>query len=185
LAPIGSQTSLMRIEPSISFFLSAAALEIWQEDGTIRFPERCCVCDQPATVFLPLTGSASLFRRRKGGLLGHIRVPHCQDHGTGETSKLIMQIGDWGPGAKRVTLDGPSRSFLAETAALNSQGDCVPPWRAFPDYGPESGGWRQGNGELWMSDAWSPFWSGLSDAGRVDYLARWGASPEWRERLLV
>jgi hypothetical protein len=174
----------MRIDPSVSFFLSAEVLESWQKDGTIRFPKTCCVCGQPATVSLPLTGSTSLFRRQKGGS-GHIRVPHCQDHGTGKASNVNVQIGDWGPGAKRVTLAGPSRNFLAETAALNSQGDCVPPWRAFPEYGPESGGWRQGNGELWMSDAWSPFWAGLSEAGRQDYLARWEASPEWRERLLV
>jgi hypothetical protein len=167
-----------------SFFLSALALDHWEREETIRFPDECCVCGAPAANHLP--------SREPSGFLGrwkrtstNLRVPHCSEHGREKEARLLIQTTPWGPGALLVTLLGLNPRFIEKTASLNSEGDPVPPWRAFPGYGPESGGWRQGNGEVWMNEVWSPFWSALPKREREEFLARWQASSEWRDRVVI
>jgi hypothetical protein len=167
-----------------SFFLSAPALDQWEREGTIRFPDECCVCSEPAVNDLP-TKEASGFLGRWKRTSTALRVPHCSEHGREKEARLLVQVTPWGAGAHQVTLTGLNPRFLEETAALNSEGDVVPPWKAFPEYGPESGGWRQSSGEIWMNEVWSPFWSALPKEVREEYLARWQASAEWRDRLVL
>jgi hypothetical protein len=57
----------------------------------------------------------------------------------------------------------------------------APPWEAFPE-APSSLRWRMGAGEDYL-DKWLPFWRGLPEKIRRDYLTRHPPSAEWREWL--
>ncbi|MET0390758.1 MAG: hypothetical protein ABW321_32595 [Polyangiales bacterium] len=59
----------------------------------------------------------------------------------------------------------------------------APPWITYPHSEPEWGGWRQGVSEVWLHQVWLPFWRGLSEAERGEYLTRWPPDDTWRERL--
>ena len=63
--------------------------------------------------------------------------------------------------------------------------ELAPPWIEYPDRPPWWGGWRQGESEHWLHNAWLPFWKALSEEGRSQYIDRWQPSPEWKEYLLV
>lgn len=62
---------------------------------------------------------------------------------------------------------------------LDSNGDLVPPWAQFPDYGAGSIGWRMGAGEDWMG-LWAVFLEGLGEGfdARLAYLKRHPPAPE-------
>jgi hypothetical protein len=60
-----------------------------------------------------------------------------------------------------------------------------PPWLKFKGAEPMWSGWRQGNGEDWLVRLWLPFWRGLSEAGRDEYLRRWPPpDSDWYAQLL-
>ena len=63
--------------------------------------------------------------------------------------------------------------------------DHKPPWVVFPHITPQdlSAHLTQGTAEQWFDHDWRPFWSGLSDDSKAQYLEHWHASPEWREAL--
>lgn len=57
-----------------------------------------------------------------------------------------------------------------------------PPWEAFPRIkDPDTLGSLQGDIEYWWNGYWSPYWDGLTDQQRTDYLTTVGASREWIE----
>jgi hypothetical protein len=77
----------------------------------------------------------------------------------------------------------PSPEFLKDAKRLCEAGDHLPPWRAFPEYAPETSGWRQGPGEYWLHSSWLPFWLRLDAEARSGYLARWPPPAAWAESL--
>lgn len=161
------------------FFLSLPSLERWRTERSLAFPPGCCVCRQEANHYLPACiDKGWLGLRGKERILE--RIPHCERHGDGGEARLIATIDFWGEAICHVSLIGLNGTFLSETAQLNQTGEVPPPWRAFPEYSPVSGGWRQGNGEYWMARVWSPFWNGLPEAERALYLEHWAAPDEWR-----
>lgn len=163
----------------VDFFLGLQSLEHWRNERSLAFPPGCCVCLQEADRYLPSCTDKGWL-----GLLGKERIleriPHCERHGDGDEAKLIATVDSWGEAVCHVSLIGLNATFLSETAMLNQTGEVPPPWRAFPEYSPVSGGWRQGNGEYWMGRVWSPFWNGLPETERALYLERWAAPAEWR-----
>jgi len=167
----------------VEFFLGLQPLERWRAERTLSFPPGCCVCLKESTRFLPACASRGWL-----GLRGRERllegVPHCERHGSGDEAQLLATVDCWSAMVCRISLIGLNGEFLAEVANLNAAGDVPPPWRAFPEYSPFSSGWRQGNGEYWMGQVWHPFWTGLSQAERADYLERWAAPAEWLARLV-
>jgi len=70
-----------------------------------------------------------------------------------------------------------------EPAKVHRQGDelIAPPWEAFPEE-PTSLRWRMGAGEDYL-DRWMPFWRGLPDSVRRDYLIGHPPPAAWREWL--
>lgn len=164
----------------VDFFPSLPSLKRWRTEKSLAFPPHCCVCLREANRYLPA-------RIDKGwlGLRGKERIletiPHCERHGSGDEARLFATLDAWSEDVCHVSLIGLNGTFLSETAKLNQVGEVPPPWRAFPEYTPASGGWRQGNGEYWMARVWHPFWSGLTEVERTHYLDRWAASAEWRE----
>lgn len=96
-----------------------------------------------------------------------------------------MSVDGWRREATYAAVIGLNRRFLEATVPLNRPGDMFPPWRVFPEYSPETSGWRQGDGEYWWHAAWAPFWSNLTPVDKQLYLARWGASQDWVERLTL
>lgn len=164
------------------FFLGLQSLERWQNERSLAFPPGCCVCLQEANRYLPACiDKGWLGLRGKERILE--RTPHCERHGDGDEARLIATVDFWGEAICHVSLIGLNETFLSETAELNQTGEVPPPWRAFPEYSPVSGGWRQGNGEYWMARVWSPFWNGLPEAERTLYLERWAVPSEWRAWL--
>ena len=162
----------------ISFVPSAAAGRRWLTTRVIAFPERCVACGAPAEAF------ARRARRRlfRADELELERIPHCRHHAV--LGPLVMfwtlRLGEdhyW-------TIVAPDAGVLGELLAVDALQDLLPPWCAFPQTEPWSGAWRQGHGEHWRNVGWSPFWRGLDDAERRDYLQRWRGSPDWREALL-
>lgn len=163
----------------VDFFLGLPALERWRAERTLTFPPGCCVCLEEASQYRPAYAKpAWLGLRGKERILE--RVPHCEPHGSEEEARLIAVVDCWGAVVCRVSLIGLNGAFLAETAKHNQVGEVPPPWQAFPEYGPASSGWRQGNGEYWMGQVWRPFWTSLPETGRAQYLNRWSAPADWR-----
>jgi hypothetical protein len=62
---------------------------------------------------------------------------------------------------------------------------CEPPWVVFPFIEPEGlgGHLNQGVAEPWFEQCWGPFWNGLSDEQKREYLDHWNATPEWRDAI--
>jgi hypothetical protein len=42
---------------------------------------------------------------------------------------------------------------------------------------------KQGIAEPWFDQAWRPFWNGLTDEQKQQYLDHWRASPQWRDAI--
>jgi hypothetical protein len=153
-------------------FLSKETTELWNESRTLRFAGACCVCREPATRYLPtVEAHGLLFPKLRPGALATC-VPHCDAHATQDHALLLVSVDRWNEAATHVAIVGLNRAFIEEARDLNRQGDPFPPWRAFPDYSPETSGWRQGTGEYWWHSAWRPFWSKLTSAERQEYLRR-------------
>jgi len=136
-------------------------------------PGRCVACGAPAQEQLPLLRARLL---RPAQVLLE-QVPHCRRHAAvGPTfwfeSTPIGADQLW-------EIAAPSPEVLADIVARASEGDRLPPWRAFPALSPESSGWRQGDGEAWLHIAWQPFWASLGPEPRRAYLGRWPAPAGW------
>lgn len=60
-----------------------------------------------------------------------------------------------------------------------------PPWQVFPALRADEFARHitQGTGEAWFEQQWHPFWRGLGDTQRGDYLEHWQASTGWRDAL--
>jgi len=55
-------------------------------------------------------------------------------------------------------------------------------WRVFPDLTADEVH-NQGAVDGYIEHEWLPFWKGLSEAQKADYLDRYAATPEWREAI--
>lgn len=154
------------------------AQTLYAVERQLAFPERCVGCGAPAEEHL------SLFRARvlRRDLTLLERVPHCHRHAA-IGPLLSFEVSTLGE-ERLWELVAPHAHVLAETLALNTGGDRLPPWRAFPALSPESSGWRQGSGEQWLDLAWRPYWSKLGPGARAAYVRRWPAPPEWESALL-
>lgn len=60
-----------------------------------------------------------------------------------------------------------------------------PPWIVFPEADPSALGSLQGAMEHWFDWMFLPFWNSADAAARSRYLAKHGASEEWREFLAL
>lgn len=137
------------------------------------FPLRCVACGAAAEVQLPLLRARLL---RPAQVLLE-QVPHCRRHAV---VGPVFWFETKPVGADQLwELAAPSAEVLADIVARVSEGDRLPPWRAFPALSPESSGWRQGDGEGWLRVAWLPFWSSLGAEQRLAYLGRWPAPAGW------
>ncbi len=58
-----------------------------------------------------------------------------------------------------------------------------PPWIFALDFAPWDMFWRQ-SGEIWIYYVWLPFWHGLNQQQKEDYLSKWNAPATWREHLM-
>jgi len=166
----------------VEIFLTAPGSRMWREGQTIRLPEKCCFCGRQSEVYLDVEESDGILRGwRKRTVLKN--APHCRGHAGQGQAKLVVIVDAWTRNLTRITLIGLNPDFLLAAAQLNQQGDVFPPWEAFPGYGPYTMGWREGNGEYWLRKVWGPFWDNLSQSGKEEYLNRWNAPDEWRERF--
>lgn len=61
-----------------------------------------------------------------------------------------------------------------------------PPWIQYPNTEPWWGGWRQGESEEWLLRGWLPFWRGLDEDARAEYLRQWPPpDDDWKTYLTV
>lgn len=164
---------------SVRVVPSAAARERWGKERFVEFPARCSLCMRAPERF------ASLLRSR-GWLRAPIPIlrdciPQCAEHASlGPSLWFDVTVLGYDVAWNIV---GACPRFLASAAELNAAPERLPPWRAFPDYGPDAGGWRQGHGEQWRDATWAPYWAGLDAEARTAYLDRWGAPETWRDAL--
>lgn len=162
----------------IAIYLRVPGVKRWRADRSIEWPASCCVCENAAEKYLPYTESKTGLPWKRANLLLD-GVPHCRQHGQAKQAELVVSSHEWGD-AVRLLLVGRNASFLHEVEDLNKNGDVVPPWLAFPDLGPESSGWRQGDGEAWFNSVWEPFFHDLSNEKKERYLNYYCAPEVWR-----
>lgn len=152
------------------------ARERWERERFVRFPPRCTLCERPPERSSSLLRSRGWWRAARPVLLDCI--PQCAAHAAlgpllwFDVTPLGCDVA-W-------HIVGACPRFLASAAELNAATERLPPWRAFPDYGPDAGGWRQGTGEHWRNTSWGPFWAALNAGERRAYLDRWPAPEAWR-----
>jgi hypothetical protein len=165
----------------VSFFLTADGLRLWKDSGSILLPEACCVCERAPVVWLASEPGMGPFHDgpRPVRLTS---VPHCPEHGSGETARLLFDAGSLSADAVWVAMIGTNASFLRKAQELNQRGDIPPPWTAFPGQDSYSGFWKQ-SGEPWMATVFRPFWEALDSREKAEYLERWSAPDDWREWL--
>ncbi|MET0386450.1 MAG: hypothetical protein ABW321_10850, partial [Polyangiales bacterium] len=148
----------------------------------LSFPPLCCMCGAAAhSLLAPAQLRGWLGRTVPGPLTACI--PHCEAHAQRQHAGLLVLLHPTDAPAYHVTLIGFHARFLEQTHELNTQGPAWPPWFVFPHVLPESGGWRQGDGESWRTTSWQPFWDALDLPARRAYLDRWNAPAEWRAWL--
>jgi hypothetical protein len=72
---------------------------------------------------------------------------------------------------------------MAEQPAFLSA--CEPPWVVFPFIDPDElpRHLKQGLAEPWFDQCWRPFWNGLSNERKQQYLDQWQATPQWRDAI--
>ena len=146
------------------------------------FPNTCCYCKNEKTAILPYyEQSGGLFSKKNTTVIDNI--PHCDLHAREKRAKLIVSVAKWNDTVIQLSLTGVNSQFLVQTLKLNTQGDVVPPWMAFPDYNTVTSRWRQGEGEFWWNNAWRPFWDLLPPPEKQRYLTDHPAPDEWKERL--
>ena len=96
---------------------------------------------------------------------------------------LKRSLGMFGTGESEK--DSEWQNWYAEQQRkLDDEEEIEPPWIAFPNSSPIHG-WNQGYQQEWKNNVWLPFWRGMTEAEREDYLNRRQASSEWRETLTV
>ncbi|MEM8531742.1 MAG: hypothetical protein AAGF95_12920 [Chloroflexota bacterium] len=96
--------------------------------------------------------------------------------------KYILQ---WWPWNRRKSKTQKYLDWFAfQRWLLETGAEIPPPWVAYPNQAPWSGGWRQGNGEAWLHEVWLPFWRTLGPKERHTYVEKWNAPSEWREYLI-
>jgi hypothetical protein len=164
---------------SVEIFLTAPGSDLWKQEQRIEWPQTCCSCGRAAEVARDVEDKGGLWRRKTA-----IKsVPHCRPHAGGGEARLVVIVEQWTAAVTRILLTGEDLGFLRETLRLNQTGDAFPPWVAFPEYDSLTMAWREGEGQHWLDKVWRPFWDRLTAAERDDYLNRWNAPAEWRERL--
>lgn len=158
---------------------SPAARQRWETERFVQFPARCTLCERAPERFSSLYRSRGLLRTAEPVLMSCI--PQCAEHAAfgpllwfGVT--ILGRDVAW-------ELVGARPAFLVSTAELNAATERMPPWLAFPEYGPDAGGWRQGAGEFWRNTCWAPYWAALDPGARHAYLQRWPAPEGWRQAL--
>jgi len=168
---------------STSFFLSLSTAEHWLRHRLLVFPSLCCVCGGAGGIHTVSYCKHRHFLRSLKSRECQQQIPYCKDHNNTGPAELIVSVNRLTGAAIKASLVGLDHFFLKETKALNQQGDPVPPWLAFPDYNPPSGGWRQGDGEEWMHQVWQPFWRMLPPYERSRYLSEHRCPIQWEKWL--
>lgn len=168
---------------SAIFFLTVRGRRRYLDRRALAFPQECCRCSAPADVTVDFHPFLRVPFLRIQSSDVHLReIPHCREHSRHHPFAFGRVLNEDQPFVS-VQLFALHRPFLEHCIALNRQdGELPAPWVAFPRANPYTG-FKQGINESWMRDAWTPFWSSLSSKERDEYLARYKASPEWRERL--
>ncbi|WP_455203892.1 hypothetical protein [Kaarinaea lacus] len=165
----------------ISVFLPESIQENWLQTHQIRFPENCCVCAKPAETYLDSYVKKTWVGAKPQPCV--VNIPHCAAHGEKEHALLVTLCDKYSKSVMRLTLIGVNKEFLLQTMEQNSQGDAVPPWRAFPELESVSSGWRQGDSQFWLHRYFLPFWEKLNLSEKSAYLDRWQADELWREQI--
>jgi hypothetical protein len=167
----------------VSLFLTDIGLKKWQTEKTIYFPNQCCACSEPSQQFLAAYDYNFLgFRNQTSTMEG---IPHCHGHSEDNQAKLLVTVSAWNEATTMIAMVGMNKEFLIATLKLNQVGEVFPPWQAFPGYDSFSGGWRQGNGEYWMLNVWLPYWKQLSEAEKNNYINKWNAPADWKEKWQI
>ena len=166
---------------STTLFLSVGGHRRFMERRSLPFPELCCRCGQPASVFLDFRPFLAIPLVRVQSARVHLRgIPHCARHASGQPlafARLHVERDRYA----YALLVAMHRPFVERCIALNQQdGDPPPPWTAFPNSRP-FGGFNQGTNQVWFTRCWIPFWSSLSIQAQSAFLAANDAPPPWRE----
>lgn len=164
----------------VSFFLTDVGFKKWQTEKTISFPNQCCACSEPVQRFLAVYDYHFLGFQSQTSIME--KIPHCHCHSKDNQAKLLVTVSAWNEATTMIAVVGRHKEFLMETRKLNQIGDVFPPWQAFPKYDSLSGGWRQGNGEYWLLNIWLPYWKQLSEQEKQNYLNKWDAPEDWKEK---
>jgi hypothetical protein len=103
------------------------------------------------------------------------RVRTCREWWPFSPQAYLLDIDTGGQGTALATVGVPFRGLVQfEFRPFDPNRFWLPPWAAFPFYTAGTMGWRQGSGEVYLTD-WFIWYNALSDERRQAYRLRFPA----------